>query len=221
LVYARSYRLGRFVQSKEGSFVIDGRENQPDVRSLEPVVGVRIPRQVDLSETLLDRIEEAQQQIADLNADISLLQTERRSLDLISRNLSKIRRLTLEKNQYADDSSVIDVLNDRLHTLLKANRHLVNTRFNGYALFKDSTIELSSRPASGLCLMTTEIPQIKGTESDDLQSTLVSLDAAATAINQEYKRISSVMRELLNYYQQLRSEIDTLIFAQGRFHLVD
>lgn len=177
--------------------------------------------QIDMSETLLDRIEEAQQQIADLNADISLLQTERRALDLISKNLSKIRRLTHEKNRYSDCGSVVNELNDRIRSLLKANRHLVNTRFNGYALFKDSTIELSSRPASGLCLMTTKIPQIKGTESDDLQSTLVSLDAAATAINQEYKRISSVMRELLNYYQQLRSEIDMLIFAQGRLHLAD
>ncbi|MHC5134845.1 MAG: hypothetical protein ACYSO0_00330 [Planctomycetota bacterium] len=55
-------------------------------------------RQIDLPETLLDRIEEAQQQIDDLKGDISLLQTEKKALDLISRNLSKIRRLTHEKH---------------------------------------------------------------------------------------------------------------------------
>jgi hypothetical protein len=177
--------------------------------------------QIDMSETLLDRIEEAQQQIADLNADISLLQTERRALDLISKNLSKIRRLTHEKNRYSDCGSVVNELNDRIRSLLKANRHLVNTRFNGYALFKDSAIELSSCPASGLCLLTTKIPEIDGIETDDAQATLASLDKAAIAVNQQYQCISSVMRGIVEYYQQLQSEIDVLIFAQARLHQAD
>ncbi|MHC5102856.1 MAG: hypothetical protein ACYSOQ_05505, partial [Planctomycetota bacterium] len=70
--------------------IIKTQQRQHVVRSSDRVSAVPGVRQIDLPETLLDRIEEAQQQIDDLKGDISLLQTEKKALDLISRNLSKI-----------------------------------------------------------------------------------------------------------------------------------
>ncbi|MFZ9012227.1 MAG: hypothetical protein ACO20W_10085, partial [Anaerohalosphaeraceae bacterium] len=74
---------------------------------------------------------------------------------------------------------------------------------------------------ANLYLRTTKIPEIEGVETGDMQATRVSLDDAASAINEQYQRLRSVMRQLLEYYQQLQSEIDVLILAQARLHLAD
>ncbi|MHC5134846.1 MAG: hypothetical protein ACYSO0_00335 [Planctomycetota bacterium] len=80
---------------------------------------------------------------------------------------------------------------------------------------------MNSAPAANLYLRTTKIPEIEGVETGDMQATLVSLDDAARAINEQYQRLRSVMRQLLEYYQQLQSEIDVLILAQARLHQTD
>ncbi|MFZ9012272.1 MAG: hypothetical protein ACO20W_10320, partial [Anaerohalosphaeraceae bacterium] len=149
-------------------------------------------RQIDLPETLLDRIEEAQQQIADLKGDISLLQTEKKALDLISRNLSKNRRLTHEKHRYPAFDSAVDEMNDRIRNLLRINRRVESLRFKGHPLLNNTIIRMNSAPAANLYLRTTKIPEIEGVETGDMQATLVSLDDAARAINEQYQRLRSV-----------------------------
>jgi chromosome segregation ATPase len=174
-----------------------------------------------LPETLLDRIEEAQQQIDDLKGDISLLQTEKKALDLISRNLSKIRHLTDEKNRYPAFDSAVNEINGRIRNLLRINRRVESIRFKGHPLLKNNIIQMNSAPAANLYLRTTKIPEIEGVETGDMQATRMSLDDAARAINEQYQRLRSVMRQLLEYYQQLQSEIDVLILAQARLHQTD
>ena len=201
--------------------IIKTQQRQHVVRSSDRVSAVPGVRQIDLPETLLDRIEEAQQQIDDLKGDISLLQTEKKALDLISRNLSKIRRLTHEKHRYPAFDSAVDEINGRIRNLLRINRRVESIRFKGHPLLKNTIIQMNSAPAANLYLRTTKIPEIEGVETGDMQATLVSLDDAARAINEQYQRLRSVMRQLLEYYQQLQSEIDVLILAQARLHQTD
>ena len=205
----------------ERDFVIKTQERHHVVRPSGRAVPVQGVRQIDLPETLLDRIEEAQQQIDDLKGDISLLQTEKKALDLISRNLSKIRRLTDEKNRYPVFDSAVNEINGRIRNLLRINRRVESIRFKGHPLLKNNIIQMNSAPAANLYLRTTKIPEIEGVETGDMQATRMSLDDAARAINEQYQRLRSVMRQLLEYYQQLQSEIDVLILAQARLHQTD
>jgi hypothetical protein len=192
-----------------------------DLGLLDRVNMLPSPKQIDITETLLDRIEEARQQIDDVKEDISFLQTEKKDLDLISENLSKIRRLTHEKHRYPDCESIVNIFNARVGTLLKVNEHLTKKRFKGCSLFENNIIELKSCPTVNLCLENTKMPEIEGIESDDIQATLVSLDEASRVINQQYKRIDSTLQNILDYYHQLKDEFDVLILAQSRLHPVD
>ena len=211
----------RTSRGAERDFVIKTQERHHDVQSSGGAAAMQCVRQIDLPETLLDRIEEAQQQIADLKDDISLLQTEKKALDLISRNLSKIRRLTHEKHRYPAFDSATSELNDCIRNLLRINRRVESIRFKGHPLLNNNIFRMNSAPASNLYLRTTKIPEIEGVETADMQATLVSLDDAARAINEQYQRICSVMRDLLEYYRQLQREIDVLILAQAKLHLAD
>jgi hypothetical protein len=117
--------------------------------------------------------------------------------------------------------SAVDEINGRIRNLLRINRRVESIRFKGHPLLKNTIIQMNSAPAANLYLRTTKIPEIEGVETGDMQATLVSLDDAARAINEQYQRLRSVMRQLLEYYQQLQSEIDVLILAQARLHQTD
>lgn len=169
------------------------------------------------ADALLDQVDTAQQQVQDIQNDISLLQTVENALDLISDNMAKVRRLSQESQRSTTNRHETSAFADEILNLLMVNMLICEeTEFNGHLLFKDDVISMCSCATGELTLATTKIPEICGVETGDYQTTMDSLDNAARTINRQYQRIADVMRTLLGTYQQLRCEIDLLLHAQTR-----
>lgn len=163
------------------------------------------------AEALLDQVDTAQLQIQNLQDDISLLQTAENALDLISENLAKVRRLVTEKHNSACENDTA-ARSDEIRNLLMVNMLIAeDTELNGHYLFRDDIIRMTSCPNRELTLTTTRIPDIAGIDNNDTQATLDSLDIAARTINRQYKRISTLMRALLEHYRQLRFKANLLM----------
>jgi len=172
------------------------------------------------AEALLDKVDTAQLQIQHLQEDISLLQTAENALDLLSENLAKIRRLATEKQASSGNEAYLADLNHEIRNLLMVNMLVEeDTELNGHYLFRDDIIRMSSSESAELTLTTARIPDIAGIDNNDVQATLDSLNSAARMINRQYERVSSLMRALLNHYQQLQSEITLLLAAHQTLKL--
>lgn len=196
-------------------------KNQNDAQGIGQFAATCRQHLLAQAETLLDRIDTAQQQIQDLQNDISLLQTAENALDLLSENLASIRRLTLEKKQFGNCECAINELNDQIGNLLTVNTLIADdTEFNGHHLFKDDVIHLTSCEGADLWLVTTKLPEIAGLETNDIQATLDSLSTTAEMINRQYENIASLMRILLDYYERLRAEFKLLLKAQAQARLL-
>ena len=106
---------------------------------------------VAYAETLLDKVEEAQNQICSLNENISLLQTLENALDLVGENLSKIWRLAKIKEQGNLSHAELSSLEDTMSNLLMVNMLILeDTEFNGHALFKDNILQFDSNSSGKL-----------------------------------------------------------------------
>ena len=91
-----------------------------------------------------------------------------------------------------------------------------DTEFDEHLLFRDGALSMRCSGGDELTLKTSRIPEIDGIENGDFLTIRNSLDDAVTIINRQYKRIGTMMRTLLDAYQQLRWEIDLLITARSR-----
>jgi flagellin-like hook-associated protein FlgL len=178
--------------------------------------------QAAYAKALLDQVDAAQEQIQDLQDDISLLQTAENALDMISENLAKVRRLAMEKQTYSTRKQTVADLNDEIRNLLMINMLVAeDTELNGHFLFRDDIIRMSSNARGELTLTTTRLPEIAGIDTNDTQATLDSLDSAARTINRQYERIAELMRTLLDNYRQLQHETIVLTTAQRELKQTD
>ncbi|MHC4858271.1 MAG: hypothetical protein ACYTBY_10970, partial [Planctomycetota bacterium] len=108
-------------------------------------------------------------------------------------------------------------ISDEILNLLMVNTLVVeDTEFSGHRLFINNVISMCSFPIGELTLTTTSIPEITGTETGDFQAMLDDLDNIARVINRQYQRIGTVMRILLDTYEQLQNEVDLLLKSQTR-----
>jgi len=175
----------------------------------------RCEMQAAYAEALLDQVDAAQEQIRDLQDDISLLQTAENALDMISENLAKVRRLVTERQAHSTCRRTVADLNDEIRNLLMINMLVAeDTELNGHFLFRDDIIRMNSDTRGELTLTTTRLPEIVGIDTNDTQATLDSLDSAARTINRQYNRITELMRALLDGYRQLQCETTLLTTAQ-------
>ncbi len=167
------------------------------------------------ADALLDQVDTAQQHIRDIQSDIALLQTMENALGLISENMARVRRLAKETLRNESTHSDISAASDEIRNLVMINMLIAeDTEFDGHLLFKDDVLSMCSLGVGELTLTTAKIPDISGVETGDFQAILDSLDSVARTINRQYQRIGTVMRVLLNSYQQLRCEIDLLMDAR-------
>jgi flagellin-like hook-associated protein FlgL len=179
-----------------------------------PSASERCKMQAAYAEALLDQVDTAQKQIRDLQGDISLLKTAENALDMVSENLAKVRRLVTEKQACSTRDGVAD-LNHEIRNLLMINMLVVeDTELNGHCLFRDDIIRMSSDTRGELTLTTTRLPEIAGIDTNDTQATLDSLDSAACTINRQYRRITKLMRTLLDGYRQMQYETTLLMSAR-------
>lgn len=172
------------------------------------------------ADALLDQVETAQQHIRDIQNDISLLQTMENGLGLISENMARIRRLARSAQRGEITGDAIGNVSDEIRNLAMVNMLISeDTEFDGRLLFIDGVLSMSSFLVEELTLTTTRIPEISGVETCDFLAILDGLDNAACVINRQYQRIGTVMRALLDAYQQLRWEINLLMSdrAKGRY----
>jgi flagellin-like hook-associated protein FlgL len=175
----------------------------------------RCEMQAAYAEALLDQVDAAQEQIRDLQDDISLLQTAENALDMISENLAKVRRLVMERQTYSTCKRTVADLNDEIRNLLMINMLVAeDTELNGHFLFRDNIIRMSSDTGGELTLTTTRLPEIAGIDTNDTQATLDSLDSAARTINRQYNRITELLRTLLDNYRHLQHEAALLANEQ-------
>ena len=169
------------------------------------------------ADALLDQVDTAQQQIGCIQVDIALLHTMENALDLITENMAKVRRLAQEALESGASQSDMGSISDEILNLLMVNTLVVeDTEFSGHRLFMNNVISMCSFPVGELTLKTTSIPEITGTETGDFQAMLDDLDNIARVINRQYQRIGTVMRILLDTYEQLQNEVDLLLKAQTR-----
>jgi flagellin-like hook-associated protein FlgL len=162
-------------------------------------------------------VDTAQQHIQDIQNDIALLHTMENALDMISENMAKVRRLAQDAMQSETSHSDMGCISDEILNLLMVNMLIVeDTEFSGHRLFINNVISMSSFPVGELTLITTNIPEITGTETGDFQAMLDDLDNIARVINRQYRRIGTVMRILLDTYEQLQTEVNLLLNAQTR-----
>jgi flagellin-like hook-associated protein FlgL len=167
------------------------------------------------ADALLDQVDTAQQHIRDIQSDIALLQTMENALGLISENMARVRRLAREAQQSEATHTEISIASDEIRNLMMINILIAeDTEFDGHFLFKDNVLSMCSFASGKLTLTTAKIPEISGVETSDFQAILDSLDSVARTINRQYQRIGTVMRTLLDAYQQLRCEIDLLMTAR-------
>ena len=169
------------------------------------------------ADALLDQVDTAQQQIGCIQVDIALLHTMENALDLITENMAKVRRLAQEALESGASQSEVGSISDEILNLLMVNTLVVeDTEFSGHRLFMNNVISMCSFPVGELTLTTTSIPEITGTETGDFQAMLDDLDNIARVINRQYQRIGTVMRILLDTYEQLQNEVDLLLKSQTR-----
>ena len=169
------------------------------------------------ADALLDQVDTAQQQIGCIQVDIALLHTMENALDLITENMAKVRRLAKGALESGASQSEVGSISDEILNLLMVNTLVVeDTEFSGHRLFMNNVISMCSFPVGELTLTTTSIPEITGTETGDFQAMLDDLDNIARVINRQYQRIGTVMRILLDTYEQLQNEVDLLLKAQTR-----
>ena len=169
------------------------------------------------ADAMLDEVDTAQQHIQDIQTDIALLHTMENALDMISENMAKLRRMAQDAMRGETTHSDMARLSDEILNLLMVNTLIVeDTEFNGHRLFINNVISMSSFPVGELTLTTTNIPEVTGTETGDFQAMLDDLDNIARVINRQYQRIGSVMRILLDTYEQLQAEVNLLLNAQTR-----
>jgi hypothetical protein len=169
------------------------------------------------ADALLDQVDTAQHQIEAIQTDIALLHTMENALDLIAENMAKVRRLAQEAIESDASQSEVGSISDEILNLLMVNTLIAeDTEFSGHRLFINNVISMCSFPVGELTLTTTNIPEITGTETGDFQAMLDDLDNIARVINRQYQRISTVMRILLDTYEQLQNEVDLLLKAQTR-----
>ncbi|MEN8126628.1 MAG: hypothetical protein ABFR90_02365 [Planctomycetota bacterium] len=171
------------------------------------------------ADALLDQVDTTQQQIRDIQNDISLLETMENALNLISENMAQVRRLARKAQQARATAGDKTIASDEIRNLMMVNMLITeDTEFDDHLLFKDDIISMHSFTDGDLMLTTTQIPEVFGVETGDFQAMLDSLDSAARVINRQYRRIGEIMRILLDAYQQLRWEIDLLIADRIRRH---
>lgn len=169
------------------------------------------------ADAMLDQVDTAQQHIQDIQTDIALLHTMENALDMISENMAKLRRMAQDVLQGETTHSDMARISDEILNLLMVNTLIVeDTEFNGHRLFINNVISMSSFPVGELTLTTTNIPEVSGTETGDFQAMLDDLDNIARVINRQYRRISTVMRILLDTYEQFQAEVDLLLNEQTR-----
>ena len=169
------------------------------------------------ADALLDQVDTAQQQIGCIQVDIALLHTMENALDLITENMAKVRRLAQEALESGASQSDMGSISDEILNLLMVNTLVVeDTEFSGHRLFMNNVISMCSFPVGELTLTTTSIPEVTGTETGDFQAMLDDLDNIARVINRQYQRIGTVMRILLDTYEQLQNEVDLLLKSQTR-----
>ena len=190
-------------------------ENQHDADALD--ASAFTDQKLIYADALLDQVDTAQQQIGCIQVDIALLHTMENALDLITENMAKVRRLAKEALESGASQSEVGSISDEILNLLMVNTLVVeDTEFSGHRLFINNVISMCSFPVGELTLTTTSIPEITGTETGDFQAMLDDLDNIARVINRQYQRIGTVMRILLDTYEQLQNEVDLLLKAQTR-----
>ncbi|MFZ9010833.1 MAG: hypothetical protein ACO21J_07515 [Anaerohalosphaeraceae bacterium] len=168
------------------------------------------------ADALLDQVDTAQQQIGCIQVDIALLHTMENALDLITENMAKVRRLAQEALESTTQSDMGRISDEILNLLMVNTLVVEDTEFSGHRLFMNNVISMCSFPVGELTLTTTSIPEITGTETGDFQAMLDDLDNIARVINRQYQRIGTVMRILLDTYEQLQNEVDLLLKSQTR-----
>ncbi|MHC4232702.1 MAG: hypothetical protein ACYTEM_03555 [Planctomycetota bacterium] len=168
------------------------------------------------ADALLDQVDTAQQQIGCIQVDIALLHTMENALDLITENMAKVRRLAQEALESTTQSDMGRISDEILNLLMVNTLVVEDTEFSGHRLFINNVISMCSFPIGELTLTTTSIPEITGTETGDFQAMLDDLDNIARVINRQYQRIGTVMRILLDTYEQLQNEVDLLLKSQTR-----
>ena len=169
------------------------------------------------AERMLDQVEEAQTRVQELIDDISLLQTAENALDLIAENLSKVRRLTLARQQGGlsrfDEAEISDSINNLMMvTILVAE----DTEYNGHRLFSNDVIELNGTGDERLFLATSQLPPIQGIETNDCEAVMDSLANAARVINRQYGRICKTLSSLMDAYKQIHGNLKTLTNQQAQ-----
>ena len=188
-------------------------EKRRDTDKLAPATSCDL--ELAYTDALLDQVDTAQQQIQDIQSNIALLQTMENALGLISENMAKVRRLTRQAQRNATGHGDISPSSDEILNLLMINMLIAeDAEYNGHFLFKNDIISMRGCAVGELTLTTAKIPDICGVETGDFQAILDSLNSAARMINRQYQRIGTVMRTLLNTYQQLRCEVDVLLNAR-------
>jgi flagellin-like hook-associated protein FlgL len=169
------------------------------------------------ADAMLDQVDTAQQHIQDIQTDIALLHTMENALDMLTENMAKVSRLAKDALQSETDHTDMGRISDEILNLLMVNTLIVeDTEFNGHRLFMNNVISMGSFPVGELTLTTTNIPEITGTETGDFQAMLDDMDNIARVINRQYQRIGTVMRILLDTYEQVQSEVNLLLNAQTR-----
>ena len=167
--------------------------------------------EIAFAESLLDQVDAAQLQIKDIQRDIALLQTLENALCLISENMAKVRRLAEDIVRSHPSDREKNLASDTIRNLMMVNMLIAeDTEYDGNLLFKDGIIRIYSCQSGEVTLETEKIPEISGVEDADFQAILDSLVEASHAVNRQYKRINTIMLELLHSYQQLRLELDIL-----------
>ena len=173
--------------------------------------------ELNCADALLDQVDTAQHHIQEIQNDIALLHTMENALDMISENMAKVRRLAQDALQGETSQSDRGLISDEILNLLMVNTLIVeDTEFSGHRLFINNVISMSSFPVGELTLITTNIPEITGTETGDFQAMLDDMDNIARVINRQYRRIGTVMRILLDTYEQLQTEVNLLLNEQTR-----
>ena len=184
---------------------------------LAPVTSACCGLELIYADALLDQVDTAQQQILEIQRDMSLLQTMENALGMISENMARVRRLAQKAIKNDASHSEMGLLSDEILNLLMVNMLIAeDTEFDGHLLFRNDVISMHSFGADELTLITTSIPEISGTETGDFRAILDDLDNAARTINRQYQRIGTVMRALLQGYGQLQSEVDQLLNTKTR-----
>jgi hypothetical protein len=161
--------------------------------------------------TLLAQVELVGRQLGDLDNDIGLLMTVQNALDVLSDNLARVRRLTMQKYELACSAAEKARLNSEICQLAAVNQALIETtRFNNVPLFEDGSIRMTCSGQNELYLLTFALPGLEGLGTEDLSAALLYLENAAVVINDWYREVNSLMHSLQDLYQQLYSEIDLL-----------